>query len=387
MVSFQGFQAPDNNLQIDINGQRFTGFTYASVARSMDALCGTFFFSTTVKEDADGLIANGLKMDDKVEIFIDDQKVMTGYIEELSIDAGVNSHELSFGGRDITSDIIDSSMPEFSYNNSKNFKNLIEGVLKEAGINIKVINNLTSQDLDTLNFNAFEGDGKAANLDSTIFDFFDHFAKQKQVLLLTNENGDLVITREESKVSPGALTCKTNNNNNNIISASVNINTYERFSKVNISSQDTNAVDKNLINQDAFATDSQIRKSKQQRIFYPNKNTDPNALQNMSQWHVNMYKAKGTRYSTVTQGYYAQPVSELLWEINTLVDVEDDLTTVKGQYLIEGFSFTKDVDSGSITRLNIVNKGSYSVKKEIEITKETGFNKSILEELFKKAGI
>ncbi len=387
MVSFQQFKGVDNNLEIDINGQRFTGFTYASVARSMDALCGTFFFSTTVKEDADGLIANGLKMDDKVEIFIDDQKVMTGYIEELSIDADVNSHELSFGGRDITSDIIDSSMPEFSYNNSKNFKNLIEGVLKKADIKIKVINNLTSQDLDTLNFNAFEGDGKAANLDSTIFDFFDHFAKQKQVLLLTNENGDLVITREESKVSPGALTCKTNNNNNNIISANVNINTYERFAKVNISAQDSNAVDKNLTNQEGFATDSQIRKSKQQRIFYPNKTTDPNALQNMSQWHVNMYKAKGTRYSTVTQGYYAQPVSEILWEINTLVDVEDDLTTVKGQYLIEGFSFTKDADSGSVTRLNIVNKGSYSIKKEIEITKETGLNKSILEELFKKAGI
>jgi len=387
MVSFQQFKGVDNNLEIDINGQRFTGFTYASVARSMDALCGTFFFSTTVKEDADGLIANGLKMDDKVEIFIDDQKVMTGYIEELSIDAGVNSHELSFGGRDITSDIIDSSMPEFSYNNSKNFKNLIEGVLKEASIDVKVINNLTSQDLDTLNFNAFEGDGKAANLDSTIFDFFDHFAKQKQVLLLTNEKGDLVIAREESKISPGALTCKKNNNNNNIISSSVNINTYERFAKVNISSQDTNAVDKKLINQDAFATDAQIRKSKQQRIFYPNKTTDPNALQNMSQWHVNMYKAKGTRYSTVTQGYYSQPVSEILWEINTLVDIEDDLTNVKGQYLIEGFSFTKDADSGSVTRLNIVNKGSYSVKKEIEITKETGLNKSILEELFKKAGI
>lgn len=387
MVSFQGLQAPDNNLQIDINGQRFTGFTYASVQRSMDALCGTFFFSTTIKEDADGLIDNGLKMDDKVEIFIDDQKVMTGYIEELSIDAGVNTHELSFGGRDITSDIIDSSMPEFSYNNSKNFKNLIEGVLKEAGINIKVINNLTSQDLDTLNFNAFEGDGKAANLDSTIFDFFDHFAKQKQVLLLTNEDGDLVITREETNISPGSLTCNKNDNNNNIISASVSINTYERFSKVNISAQDSNAVDKNLLNQEGFATDSQIRKSKQQRIFYPNKTTDPNALQNMSQWHVNMYKAKGTRYSTVTQGYYAQPVSEILWEINTLVDVEDDLTKVKGQYLIEGFSFTKDVDSGSITRLNIVNKGSYSIKKEIEITKETGINKSILEELFQKAGI
>ncbi len=73
MVSFQQFKGVDNNLEIDINGQRFTGFTYASVARSMDALCGTFFFSTTVKEDADGLIANGLKMDDKVEIFIDDQ--------------------------------------------------------------------------------------------------------------------------------------------------------------------------------------------------------------------------------------------------------------------------------------------------------------------------
>ena len=387
MVSFQGFQAPDNNLQIDINGQRFTGFTYASVQRSMDALCGTFFFSTTIKEDADGLIDNGLKMDDKVEIFIDDQKVMTGYIEELSIDAGVNNHELSFGGRDITSDIIDSSMPTFNELNFKNFKILIEKVLNEAKIDVKVINNLTKQDLDTLSFVAFGGDGKAPDLNMTIFDFFDHFAKQKQVLLLTNEDGDLVITREESNISPGSLTCNKNDNNNNIISASVNINTYERFSKVNISAQDSNAVDKNLINQEGFATDSQIRKSKQQRIFYPNKTTDPNALQNMSQWHVNMYKAKGTRYSTVTQGYYAQPVSEILWKINTLVDVEDDLTKVKGQYLIEGFSFTKDVDSGSITRLNIVNKGSYSVKKEIEIEKEAGVNKSILEELFKKAGI
>lgn len=369
MVSFQQFKGVDNNLEIDINGQRFTGFTYASVQRSMDSLCGTFFFSTTVKEDADGLIANGLKMDDKVEIFIDDQKVMTGYIEELSIDSGVNNHELSFGGRDITSDIIDSSMPTFSELNFKNFKELITQVLSKASINVKVINNLTKQDLDTLNFDAFGGDGKAPDLNMTIFDFFDHFAKQKQVLLLTNESGDLVITREESKVSPGALTCKTNNNNNNIISASVNINTYERFSKVNISAQDGNAVDKNLINQQGFATDSQIRKSKQQRIFYPNKTTDPNALQNMSQWHINMYKAKGTRYSSITQGYYAQPVSEILWEVNTLVDVEDDLTNVKGQYLIEGFSFTKDADSGSVTRLNIVNKGSYSVKKKLKLKK------------------
>ena len=101
----------------------------------------------------------------------------------------------------------------------------------------------------------------------------------------------------------------------------------------------------------------------------------------MSQWYVNIYKSAGSVYSVATQGYYAQAVSEILWQINTLVDVEDEATRVKGQYLIEGFSFSKDIEQGSVTQLRIVNKGSYTIKSEKEV-KITGGGKQMLEELF-----
>jgi prophage tail gpP-like protein len=381
MVSFRQFEGPNNNIQIDINGKRFAGFTSASVQRSMDSLFGTFQFSTTVKEDADAIIDSNLKMEDEVTIFIDNQLVMTGYIDDFTNRSDVGSHYMAFSGKDITADIAISSMPMFDQLNFKNFKTMVEKVLLKAEIDVKVITDLSAKDLDTLNFDAFNNEGKAPDLDMTIFDFFDHFAKQKQVLLLTNEKGELVITREESKISPGVLTCKKKNNSNNILASNVSINTQERFSKVFISAQDVNAISKEQLNQESFSVDSQIRKSKQRRVFYPNKTTDPNALKNMSQWYVNIYKSAGSVYSVATQGYYAQAVSEILWQINTLVDVEDEATRVKGQYLIEGFSFSKDVEQGSVTQLRIVDKGSYTIKSEKEV-KITGGGKQMLEELF-----
>lgn len=364
-----------NKIYLEVNGVKYEGFTDISVTRSIENFANQFSFSTTVREgstQADDLgftrissikrIQNDLMVQDEVRVFIDDNLILTGFIEDLNISYDAGSHSISVSGRDKTGDLIDSSTQKKVYT-QLDFIKLVEKILSDNGYSsIKVINNLTAGSLTTL-----DNSDNTANTNSispenndSIAQFIDSIAKKVQVLVYTNKDGNLVVTREGDEEVNGSLINTANGENNNILSGNIKVSSLDRFNRLFVFAQAGNKdFTSQTVSQQGDATDSEVRTSRKKIINY-NKPSLNLSLQNYAKWSINIRRAKGARYNCRVQGYYTTRENKEIWQPNTLVQIKDDLCQVNGQFLIQGVTYTKS-NQGSFTDLSIVNRGAFSV--------------------------
>jgi prophage tail gpP-like protein len=347
-----------NDIFLEINGIRYEGWQSVNVSKSIEHLSGQFSFESSVKEvflNNQRFIENPIKAQDEARIFIDDNLIITGTVEELNIAYSSDSHGISVSGRDKTGDLIDSSAIQKSYN-INNFPNLIRLVLSDNGYaDIKVKN-------DVFGLKALGSSEKIkTEAGDTVFSFLDRYAKKLQVLLNTDADGNIIITREGSTDAGGVLLSTKNNPNNNIFSANLSINTKQRYRFVEVYSQaDNKSYGVSAVSQKGAAEDDIIRAPRRIRINSSNTTTS-DFLNDLAKWNVNVKRAKGQRYSARVVGYYADQASNTLWQPNTLVQVLDDKCNLDGSFLIQGVSYTKSSSGGSFTDLSIVNQGAFSL--------------------------
>jgi prophage tail gpP-like protein len=334
---------------LEVEGVKYEGFTDVAVNSAMENFSSSFSFSTTVKETSLGIIENDLKLGQQARVFIDDNLVITGYIESLDISYSAGSHSINVSGRDIGGDLIDSSIRQKSYI-QRDFKKLINLVLTDNGYSIKVINKvgtLTLEPTETI---------KTEQSDS-IFDFLDRYAKKLQVLLKINPSGDLEIIREDDEVVKNFL-INDFTQNNNILSASLSLTTVNRFNVIQVYSQDNNQTHtKTGISQKGAATDYNIRTTRRKTITM-NTASQSKSLTSLAEWNINLRRAKGSKYSCKVVGFYS---GKDIWQPNKLVNIIDYTAQVKGNFLIQGVEFSQSLQ-GSFTTLDIVERGAFSAE-------------------------
>jgi prophage tail gpP-like protein len=354
-----------DNFFLEINGIKYTGWQSINVSKSIENLSGQFSFQSSVKDVlANGrrFIENPIKAQDEARIFVEDDLLISGTIESLGISFDSSSHSVSVSGRDKTGDLIDSSIIQKTYT-VKSFKRLIEIVLKDNGYNdIKVINqvpdikNLTSVSSKAGSLKTEKGD--------TIFSFIDRYAQKLQVLINTDSDGNLIITREGVEGVGGALISTKGNPNNNILNANIQITTNERFRFIEVFAQeDNNNFGINTVLQKGAAEDEVVRNPRRIRIDYGD-TASSNFLRDLAKWNINVKRAKGQRYNCRVQGYFNADGE--IWRPNTLVEVNDDKCQLNGRFLIQGVTYSKSLQ-GSFTDLSIVNQGAFTLDTETAV--------------------
>ena len=339
----------NNNIYLEVDGVRYEGFTDIAVNSAMENFSSSFAFTTTIKENKQGKIINDIKLGQKAKVFIDNILITTGFIEELDKEVSPSSHSKTASGRDVGGDIIDSDIIQKSYN-QRNFERLVNLVLKDNGFSIKVINKV-----GILNLEANET--IKTEQGQSIFDFLDNYAKKLQVLLKMDRNGNLNIIREDNDVVKNML-INNYTADTNILSSRLKLKTIDRFNVIEIYSQGNNKThSKTGISQKGKATDPQIR-STRRKILTMNTASESKSLKALAEWNIQLRKAKGSRYTCTTLGFYSS--NNTLWQPNTLVDIIDYDMEVKGTFLIQGVTFNQTLQ-GSFTNLDIVEQGSFSV--------------------------
>lgn len=370
-----------NDIILEVNGVEFTGFTNISVSKSMEGLSTLFSFTATSREiivNGNRVLVDEPKVQDEARVFIDGTLISTGFIDDLSISYSADGHSISVSGRDQTGDLIDSSFYQQSKEyKQRDLKRLIEIALKDNGYtNIKVINEVdnigkleSSEDP-----NSFGSSATARVADGdTIFSFIDKYAKKLQVLLVTNVDGNIVITREGLSGAGGSLISVKGGENNNILSANLNVTTKDRFRYMEVYSQaDNSSFLLTSVKQEASAEDTQIRAPRRKRVS-AKVSTEKNLLTNLAKWQVNINRAKGQRYDCKVAGYYTDKEQGSIWKINTLVQVRDDKCQLDGEFLIQGVTYTKS-GAGSFTDLSVVNKGAFTLDTETAVQQVSSNN-------------
>lgn len=345
---------------IIVNGTEYTDFTEVSVTKSIETLAGTFMFRTTSTPNIDF----PLKVNSEVQIIVENEQVINGYIEKLHIDYSASQHFIRVSGRDRTADVIDSTVggtetSEFNMPiNGLSLTQITRRLLDKFNLfNIQVID-----DADT---EPFKQDIVAAEYGTTLFEFLNKYAKKRQVLLTTNGQGDLVYTRAPILTfSTPLLLSKTEPST--ILRGSIYFDNTRRFNQYICSSQDnpsayldTSKLPKNIAGSDGKATDNEVRTS---RIYHfeSDSSSSQGPLPGRAKWEANFRKSQAIKWTYTVQGHVAKNDNEI-WKPGGLVLVVDGFASLNSYLLISSVEYRFSLTEGSRTTLRLLDKDSFTL--------------------------
>ena len=382
-----------DNIFLDVDGKKYTGWKQISVQKSLENFCGQFSFQASA---LDGKLFP-ITMGSSCKIWVNDTKVLTGWVEKIQVRTSADNHEITVSGRDITNDIIDSQISHPEMNPPVTLKQVVERVLKELGITeIRVI--------DRFNLKPFKSiltDG----LGNTAFDFIESYARERQILLTTNADGNIVFERAADNKLKTILSTRRKDAAT-ILNGEVNYDDSKRFHIYNVAGQQNNAAlaavfakiehdTKKSVHVSGNVVDNEIRKTRK-LILQTDTSDSEDASGNIerAKWEANYRRTQSFTYSCDVQGF--KPLKdEGIWLPNYLVTVIDEYAnlnaiTPKGIHaplLISEVNYSQSVDQGTITKLKLVTRDAFTTRasKPPKETKDAGLLQQIFGKLEKSA--
>ncbi len=344
-------------LAVVVNGTRFTRAKSISVSRSLRSFAGWFDIVSSADEN-DRL---PIKINDRVQIISGRADVLlTGYIERLRVRQNADAHELNVGGRDITADLIDSTLRTKVFNGPIGFQQLVTNVLREQDLaSIRVINEAGQL-----------GEIKASELISgeigeSAFAFLERYARRVQVILTSNEDGAVLIMRAGATDSGVQLIRQAGNQGNNILASSVEINVAGRFGNYACQGQlapagtDFAGTTQETVAQSGTARDRGIRSG---RFFEFEAETsmDSNACGDRAKLEANIRRAGSLNYRATVQGVPAS------LKLNRRVRVVDDFCSINDTLLISEIEHRFDM-GGTTTEIGCTFRDAFTLEEELDL--------------------
>lgn len=342
-------------LAILVNGNLFQRAKGIAVERSLSNYVG--HFSVTCSADPDSLIP--IKKGQVVDIVsLDLVPFIKGYVERISVVQDSEGHEVTFSGRDITCDLVDSSLRVKKYKGPISFPSLVEKVISDQGLSFSVINQATGLDKIGENepINGDIGDGA--------FAFLDTYARRVQAVLTTDETGNILIMRSGKETSSFQIMRTNEPGLNNIIASEMEISDEQRFNEYRCVAQLSSdgdlftATPTDAASQFGVSADAAIRPGRFKE-FEAETAMDAAACLNRADLENNVAAARGFSYSALVPGLHPSV------KINRLVRVKDDLCGVDDLLLINGVAVSFDLNGGTQTRIDCVARNSYSLESSV----------------------
>lgn len=357
-------------MQIEVNGDAYGNFTSAEVEIRLDALSNTFSF-TAVSTKGTPLPFKG---GESCRILVEGVAVLTGSIEVVEGSYDSRSHSITIRGRDKTGDLVDSSISSLSDLKAPiSLKEIIEKVINNIGSDITVIDEASPDP-----FNKAE-DLTAPEAGVGAFEFIEGLSRKRQVLLTSNSSGDIVIVKTPGTVL-NELTIQSVSGaiGNNVLGASYSYdltgryNVYKMSSSLNpvaIAISSTSTISE-MVNQFGEVLDDNVRKGRQLAVIAEGPYS---SLQNVSraEWERRIREARGQLYSATVNGYLALNTGKL-WEINTVINIFDELAGVTSEMLINSITYNLNLDTGKTTTLSLVEKNAYNLELQQPTTQKLG---------------
>ena len=351
-----------DDIILEVNGTPYTGWTSVSVSDGMEQISGTFNFSTSILDTDLFPVDEG----STCRVLINNIAVITGFIESVDVDYDASSHNITVSGRDKTCDLIDSTISgNIELKTGITLKRIIEKTLSNLGItNIKVIDNVG----DIRAFTTSEL--VSASINENAFNFIEKYARKRQVLLTSNGDGNIVMTRASEDLLDIKLLQQKKNKSNNILSGSFSTSTDKRFNSYIVKSQSNPSIDDfslgdNVVNLKGTATDTGVRNTRQLVIIAENASNN-NECKQRAIWEANLRRSRSKAYNISVQGYSLNESGSAIWEKNKLVQVVDEYADINKIMMISGINYSKSLDSGSIVTLSLVDKDAYTLQASLD---------------------
>lgn len=358
----------DFPLTLVVGGKEYAEFSSANVTTRLDALTNTFGFGATA-EDAAPLPFEG---GEACDVFVEGEQVLSGYIELVNPSGDEGSHKIDIQGRDRTGDLLDSTIGVFGeLTGTVALPTVIQRVMDHIGL--KGVGVVVEEGVTLKPFVAAE-DIHTPEVGQNAFEWIEKLARKRQVLLTSDANGNLVISRGMGNAVEAWVQNRVEvaRNSNNVKSYSASydttgrFNTYQSLGQLNAAAgslaQALGGLD-SLVGQgeNQIFTDEAIREGRQMILVSESTNSSAENAER-AKWEQRVREARGSVYSCKVAGYLNQEFE--LWRVNTVVLVQDDFAGIQRQMLVNGVRYSLSLDEGSTTLLSFVERNAYQVQLE-----------------------
>lgn len=340
---------------LEVNGQRFEGFTRITAERSYMSVPASFsFVATTNPDNVTGFpIAEG----DACRVMIDELPFITGFVDQIEVNHSDNAHEIAVQGRSLIADLVDSSMNgDYEINGPIPLKTALENIISKAGVSgISVIDETDGVDGFT------DGENLSGKIGSPVWEFMVTLAIKKQVLLTEDGQGNVIMTRGDGETISDQLIKEPNGQGNNIKDSTCRRATRQRFNSYTVLSQDDSASLANLslddfegadtTDKEGTASDTSIRSSRFQCIMAEKAST-PEECTQRAVWQSNYNRVRAFSYQCTVQGFATdngQP-----FEPGMMPHIIDSYMQIDSDLIIDKVLMTYSETQGSNSKINFL---------------------------------
>lgn len=349
-------------IAIKVNEKTYANWTSLSIHRSVDEYCGSFMFTSTDSEDQ----GYPVKAGDEVVVLIDNNQIVTGYVDRIYVPFDIGSHEVSVAGRDNVQDLIDGDIPNNwktaqGVTKIRNFVKMCEFIIKATGNDIDVVNTAGTITPFT------DEEIQEAESGQKAMDFLSSFARKRNLYLNTDGKGNFRIYRPESIRATDDLIFIRGNNSNNILGRNYTKDLVERYNKITVRSQENASsgfYDFEAADASGYAIDSEIRTGRQ-LDFTSEESMTAAECKKRAEEQINILRARSIEYSCRVAG--AVQSDGTPWDYGLVTNVVDERAEINGEFFIKQVTITRSIDMGTITNLVLVPPDAFKVKAELTV--------------------
>lgn len=359
-----------NQVKLKCNGREYTYWSKVTITSGLNELSRSFTLEVTYILPEQNTLQDLFKPNDKVQIFIDDDLIISGYIDKTPINYNANSINVQIIGRSKTEDLVDCNpwpegdpiqfdsgwviSPTQNYfivyepnavtTRSKHQDKLgtaLATLVGAYGIKLKAYNDpeIIKKLDEVKNINV--------KAESTLYDIIASVVIGDDLLITDDENGDLLVLKKGKQKCFDSITLGIN-----ILSGKADFDATKIFQVYSCSGHkkgDDNTSGKQL-QTNGKAVDAEVNRRRYKYLNSVSENS--NCLQT-AEGERNYQRAQ---YDKVTYTVYGWRQSNGdLWKINYLVKVTDKILGFsQKELLIQKVVFELDNTNGMITTLELI---------------------------------
>ena len=343
--------------ELKIDGTFYGGWKSMRATRSIEQMAGAFELEVTDRWPGQPA-ANPIRPGQACQLLLDGNPVITGYVDTVMADYDAGQHSIRISGRDKTADLVDCSAIHKSgqWHNVK-LDQLARDLIKPFGIALVVEADIGAA---FSSWNIQEGE--------SVFECLERAARMRALLLTSNAEGNLVITRAgQSRVDVVLAEGK------NIKAARAEFSWKDRFSRYTAKGQGRLGADGETEHAAPAGTVVDEIVTRHRPLIVLAESHSQNAtLRDRAEWERNVRRGRSARGSITVQGWTSDGKS--LWQPNTLASVTSPLLWLPdtAEMLIVGCTYSLDDMSGTLTELAIARPESFQLLEGVSQSKLFG---------------
>lgn len=341
-------------VSLEVNAIRYGGWESIRIERSIETLSGAFSLGISERWPGQS-VPRGINPGDRCVVRIDNDVVVTGWVDDLEPGVDGESHDISVTGRDATGDLVDcSAIHKPSQWTGQKLERIAQELLAPFGL--KVITQANTGEA----FKKF-----AIEQGETVHEAITRMCKLRAVLAIADGQGNLVITTADAATRAATAL----EEGKNIKAIRGQFSHKERFSEIHVKGQTQGSDTESASVTTGWKGNAQDAEIKRYRplLVMAEGQANTKQCQERAAWEKSTRAGKGHRATvTVTGWRQGEKSTSPLWDINTLVFVNSSTLKIRETLLVSGVIFTVEENGGHITELTLVRPEAFLLIREPE---------------------